>query len=227
MARVQYGTIVTEVKGKVQGQVFQGGNVGFVLRNKGYTKGLSSPARSGANINLSSIASAWRSLSDSERQEWQDIVSLWIFYNRFGAAYEGTGYQVFNAYNILAIPYNGYLYLFPEAQEAAVDPGVKVLTITFPFTLVFSFDNALTNSNFIRVYASAPVSQGRNTNHPRLKFIGFLYTDAVDSFDITAMYLAVYRAPYLGERIIIRTAWNCQEWMYQQYVSESTAIYTM
>ena len=227
MARVQYGTIVTEVKGKVQGQVFQGGNIGFVLRNKGYTKGLSTFRRSTANSFMVYAATQWKTLNDAQRQSWIDQAPYWPFYNKFGAPYVGSGFQVFMAYNTYKVQF-GDTEVTPSAPAVVTPPkpGVKVVTYSIGSGLVLSWDNETDVDTWIDIFASAPVSQGKNDNYPRLKKLATFFFGPYTELDLTSLYTPVFGVPSIGQRVIIRSIFREYEWQAPYFQSNNSAIVT-
>jgi len=227
MARVQYGVIVTELKGKIQGQVFQGGNVGYVLRNKGYTKGISSERRNNAATIQSANAAAWRSLTDPERATWTAIVNDWVFYDKFGVAYIGTGYQVYMAYaNYLKTIAPTAPVISPSPIAVPTDPGTRTLVYSLATGLKLNWINAGDVTDSIVIFGAAPVSPGRNTNDARYLRIGYEGADSITTLDITTQYTSVFGVPQIGQRVIIRVFWQDVDWMYPYYESIVSAIVT-
>jgi hypothetical protein len=204
MARVQYGTIVTEIKGKNQGHVFQGGNVGFVLRSKGYTKGISSQQRSTANSIISLNASLWRKLSDAQRTLWNNLAPNWLFVNKFGQTYQGNGFQIFCAYNGYYNTINQAHVNVPGTPSAPPTLGPSTLTFSLATVLQWSDSNSGDAGDYVSFYASAPVSAGRNTNHARYKLLKNTPSDGSPDYDLTSEYEAMYGTPHIGQRVIIK-----------------------
>ncbi len=123
MARVQYGVIVTSLKGNIGGQTFQNGNTAKVLRSKGYRKGSLSVKRKAQNLNIISSASAWRTIFQSDRELWATARTNWPFKDKFGNTYYGSGYQMYVAYNT-ALKLLGFPSVTdPDVPLSANDPG--------------------------------------------------------------------------------------------------------
>lgn len=204
MARVQYGTIVTEIKGKNQGHVFQGGNVGFVLRSKGYTPGISSQARNQANTYLTTQSSRWRLLTDAQRNAWGALAPDWLFYNKFGAAYQGNGFQIFNSYNTNLLNLTQPTVDDPGAVRSAADPG----TVDFDWGDTngarVTFGNTGTANQYMLLFAAAPASAGRNSNHARYRLIDAVDINGQDTIIFTSDYTAIFATPDYGQRITIK-----------------------
>lgn len=226
MARVQYGTIITEIKGKIQGQVFQGGNVGFVLRNKGYTKGLSTPRKQGANNVIIAASGYWSQLNDTERGEWETAAPTWVFYNRFGAAYTGSGYQFFMAFQCLYFNYWGFFEPTPPAVVVPTDPGTKSLGFSISTGLELSWANNGGANDIAVFFASAGISPGRNANYVRLKRLGAVSVNGIDSYDLTTLYTNVYNYPIAGQRVVVRSFFSNNGWVYPYYDTNTSCLVT-
>ncbi len=224
MARVQYGVIVTELKGKIQGQVFQGGNVGYVLRNKGYVPGVPTTARKFANSRLAANAAAWRSLTDADRTEWANLAPDWIFYNKFGASYQGTGYQIFNSYNTYLANLALSTVSTPGAVSSPTDPGLMEMFTDGVGSLLFERENNGLITEKIAVFGAAPMSAGRNTNNVRfIKIANFAGNTGV-SIDFFSNYIQFFPVYAAGQRITIRVVFHLGSFPYPFFATNLTCI---
>ena len=109
MASIKFSALVNQLKGKLNGSVFQGSTSGAIVRNKPYfingsRAGKLTKADAGRVSNqqryVASISQEWGQLSDNDRQTWESQAYLWPFTNRFGESYIGSGYQVFQMVNL-------------------------------------------------------------------------------------------------------------------------------
>jgi hypothetical protein len=221
MARVQYGVIVTELKGKINGQVFQGGANGFVLRNKGYTRGSTSVLRQAANNNLVTNTSNWRNLTDGQRASWNSGTANWLFTNKFGATYTGSGFQVFNSLNTTLLS----LGLTPVSTMPSVaapnNPGTVSAVLVNNGDLVITWVNNMDSDCYLAVWASPVVSAGRNLNYPRLRRLGS--TDVSGDGDNDTITYGLGGSPYpeptIGDTVIIKVAFYKGAFPYPYFVS--------
>ena len=77
MARITMSALISDISGKVNGSVFQRCQSGLIMRNQG-GKINSNGVRSNLHKNgLSSVQSAWQTLSDTERLLWQTY-AVWL-----------------------------------------------------------------------------------------------------------------------------------------------------
>ncbi len=204
MARVQYGVIVTELKGAIGGSIFQRGNNSMVLKNKGYRKGTSSLSRQLANVNITSQAFRWRLISDANKAAWVAIQEAWTFTDKFGNTYIGSAYQIFVSYNSL---------LLTNGQTVLSAPNTVYLYTTLVFNrpewslaigLSISWTILAAQSQFVQVYMSPPMSQGRSINNCRYKLVGVVDSSILLEYDTTAVYIAFFGMPSFGSKIAVK-----------------------
>jgi hypothetical protein len=100
MALIKYGSILSEIRGKVGGQVFSKNASGYTLSN--FTKSIinNDPNTVLAKKAVFDASSLWISLSASQQLDWHNQALSTTFYNSLGEAYTPSGYQLFMAVNI-------------------------------------------------------------------------------------------------------------------------------
>lgn len=224
MAKVQYGVIVTDMKGKIAGQVFQGGNIGNVLRNKGYVPGIKSGARSIATSNMMRNTTAWKSLTDAQRETWNEAALEWPFVDKFGRTYTGSGYQMFVAYNTILIGQGNDPVLVPTAQETPTDAGLITLNSSGVGVLTLDYAIADLTGSTLGVFASRPVSPGKNGNHIAMRLLGYYDYSAGTPLNLAAQYVAKVGPIPSGYKIFVRTTCNSQNWPYPYFPKTSNKI---
>lgn len=205
MAVAKYGVIITELKGKIQGTVFQGGNTATIMRNLGYRKGTSSLRRSQAVNNIGYLSALWKDVSGAQKAAWTTAATQWVFYDKFGTAYYGNGYQVWLAYNAarrslgLAVEYTPNVPVTPT--DTVFDNVILDLSAEFN---VFYTQPGVTG-DYMQIWASPPMSPGVNDNNKRFKLMGSYNADGFSIFDIKADYIAAYGTPIVSQKIIMHS----------------------
>lgn len=217
MAKVRYGSIVTEIKGGIAGQVFQGGNVGFVLRSKGYTPGISNVRRQSATRTLSTVTSAWRSLSDSNRAAWEALALTWPFVDKFGNTYYGSGYQVFVSYNNALVAMEEDIVNTPAAFVMPTDPGTITLNTLTTAAMAIDVPNLDLLADNLQIFASAPVSAGRNGNNIRMNFIDSFDYSIPGPFSLFTKYQSVYGAYHTGAKVFFKAVVRNLDYPFPRY----------
>jgi len=165
MALVQYGSIITEIKGKIGGSTFQSCRGGFMLKNKGRNPqsgtGLNWRSAGGIidygeahRLAFVSTTKNWSKLTDAERATWSSLVGVWQFINKFGNVYNGSPYQIFTACNI-----NRATLGLPQLNVAPIfNPAIEIDYVFTDYSIAGNFDASYTNAAaqgqyvFIQVY---------------------------------------------------------------------------
>jgi hypothetical protein len=217
MAKVKYGAIVTELKGKMGGQVFQGGNVGYVMRNKGYTPGINSAQRQAANKSLVTSTQGWRSLTDAQRAAWVTGSVNWPFKDKFGNIYYGSGFQFYTAYTTNQRAITGTSDLVPNVPTSSTNPGILTGTYSLSGNLRLSWDNATVMTTALSFFGSAPYGAGKNGKNLNMKFLYNLVSAGDTHIDLNFSYPAQFGFPPVGSYITFRVIVRCLTWPLPTY----------
>ena len=199
MARVQYGTIVTELKGKVAGQVFQRGSTGFVLRNKNSRKGSDSLIRSASARLLTRVSSSWRDLTDEERTQWSGGAVNWPFVDKFGVPYTGSGYQYYMAFNRNRLQIGLAMVTAPVSPVSGNIAGELVFSPSTSSLVVTWEELPGVDSSYI-VYATAPYPASRKFFTRPYYFMDF-DTDQATGLVFLNKWVSLFGTPIVGARI--------------------------
>ena len=100
MASIKYSALISDIKGKLNGTVFSQGRYGSSIRNNKNGGGRGSALFDSQKSALTSISSAWRSLSDEQKQAWNDNAASFPKRNKFGDLVLQTGFNVFMGANV-------------------------------------------------------------------------------------------------------------------------------
>jgi hypothetical protein len=201
-ASVKYGSIITDMKGKIGGHVAKGGVSGGILQTKASpprstsASGKLTKADAGKVIrpqaNTSTNAGLWRNLSGSQRDAWIAAAPNYPFLNKFGLPYTPSGYQLYMSVNnnMLAIG-EAALNVPPEVSDIEPTPSFTVtdgagpgLSLLWTGTIPSGYTGVL--------YASVSQSTGKTLDRGRLKAIALIPDSVGATLDITTAYVAVF-----------------------------------
>lgn len=213
MANIKYGAIITEIKGKVGGSVFQSNKAGFTMKNKPKIAIDRAKARTFGdghqNLLFSSAIKNWSQITEANRSSWSALVGTWQFNNKFGDVYNGSPYQIQNACNINRQLLELAMLAPAPTYNPAVDPGLSYANFSLSGTFNGTIANAGANGQLVYVEASQPVNPTKNISRVQFRKFGVIVSAAG-----TANYKAAYIAwlgftPALGTVFYIRTwtAW--------------------
>lgn len=218
MAIVKYGAIITSIKGKIGGTVFQTGRSGGVAKNlnrhvaqqKGGV-GQAGDAYEQAKTNFSVVTKSWSKATDVNRSSWSALLGIWTFINKFGDVYNGSAFQIFTACNI-----NLRTLELPEITTAPVYNAANDLGLTFDdFSLAGTWNRTTTNAaaagQYRVAYFSKPVSPTTPASKAKLQKVSVALVPAPGVFDLKSDYVAwLGYTPPLGSIFYVRV-WTCWE----------------
>lgn len=200
MATLQMGAIVTGIKGKIGGTVFQGSSTGqsakcidAIRDSAKLTK-----ADAGRVINTlpitAQIAGAWRTLTEAEQTSWITGAVNYPAFNRFGVAYTPSGYQVFMTLNFQIVSAGGTL--LTECPVPVTVPDLSDFSFTYvPSTAInLLFSVALSADCVYRIEATQPMSFGRRPKNSFFKVIDQPDDSITSPYNVLTKYTNVYGA---------------------------------
>ena len=95
MAKVQFGSGVAYMSGRVAGTVYSRNKGGSYIRRFSVPVNASTLFQQGVRSSLAAASSAWRDLTPSVQQAWVAWASTHPVIDRLGAAIQLTGQQAF------------------------------------------------------------------------------------------------------------------------------------
>jgi hypothetical protein len=140
MAVVRYGNTVTELKGAVQGAIFQKCGQSLSMRSKLDQRVSGSVKSVNVRNQFRIISGAWRSLTPVQRATWFQYAPTYPFTDKFGSPFVATAYQVFMSLNrnMLSIGQSLVLTCAPYAPSAIAILNFTAF-LTTPQTFYYSF----------------------------------------------------------------------------------------
>lgn len=198
MAVVKYGSIVTEIKGKVNGQVFQKGNNGLILRTRAYSQGRTSQVFTKAKNNMSTIARLWASIDIVSQGMWTAAAPDWPFYDKFGNAYVGSGYQYFVAFNTLLLTRGLATVTMPQPVVANEANTVNVVSASYSGTYDLYMNNVYSQFGSMVIRASPPSSGSKAYGAYKLKTLHTFGTNGAIVFSFKGYYFQRFGLPNTG-----------------------------
>lgn len=201
LVKVQYGAIVTEMRGKVGGHVFSRNSSGGYMRPKTIPVNPNTPAQIAVKGIFNDNSAAWRNLTQAQRDSFITYAPEYTNLNVWGSSQPLTGQQLY-------MRLNQNLASFGQAGIVSCIPPVEV---TVPFATDLLADISLTNlllngiaptgdDEIIGIYATAPYSAGRQfVGKSQFKIVDFRpVTSVLDDLDILTPYTAVFGNPLVN-----------------------------
>jgi len=204
MARIKPSALVSDVRGKVGGSVFQRFQSGLVVRTKCAPVNKRSALQVVSRNIASLTTSAWLQLSPADREQWVNYVQYNPIAQKNNREVFVSGQQAFLKFNNYRLHYNLPILTVPEFNKCDLDPVVLTLSRTGP-NLILSSDRALVdNDEFIVLFLTVRMSPAINNPGNRYKLIKFLTIDGM-SFTITSEYIDVFGIlPEVGNTVFMK-----------------------
>lgn len=201
MAKLQYGTIVTQISGSIGGNVFSRGSNGNYIRRKSRnvnTRSIGQLARRNA---FASVTSGYRNLTTTQVATWKAAAPSFPYTNSLGVISYYTGYQLHSKINnqLLAIFYPPLVTAptpvsFPLMESFIAcycgDPDIVYLYVDFDDLSTFTVPTGFT----LVVQATANMSTGVSSPKDSLfrTITSFPAGTIVNGVNIYYQYFAIF-----------------------------------
>lgn len=129
MARIKFGMMMTDARGKLGGHVFTKAKSGATVRTKVTPLNPKTSAQSEARSALGANSQAWRMLSENQRLAWNSAAQEVSKTNAFGDIYFPSGKNYFTAINNNLRNVGGAIRLDPPALVEM--PGLTSVEVDF------------------------------------------------------------------------------------------------
>jgi hypothetical protein len=215
MAVVQYTGIVNQVRGKLNGSVFNKARNANTLQSKQQqTKGSKGSQSEIRNV-FSSVQRNWKTATDNQKIDWQLCADNNPSRDRFGNLTILSGYNQYIKANILR------WYAFGEFSTelgTATAPSVVLSnftlsdlaftrnsdgTITCDYDIAFDTNNG-TGEIGVLFDVSLPISRGVTTYYGRYVFIAGGVSFGTNAYTGTVVLSAKYPVPMSQQRVLLR-----------------------
>jgi hypothetical protein len=192
MARVTYGSMITELKGSVGGITFHRNSSGPIARLRPKPPVNPSQLQSNQQQLLSYLVSMWGALSLSDKDSWDTMASANNHYTPWGEEKTLSGYQWFLSCNL------NRLFIGDTIVETC--PGYTSVAAPATFTLEATSDDFTIEwdpewtPEFgpTLILATAPIRQNSLKVRRPGFFLEYHSFSAVSSYSIKSLYEAAY-----------------------------------
>lgn len=99
MATVQYGSIVTNIRGSIGGHTYQKCGNQFCVKTKSSSPGPISTPGVESKMQFAQLASSWSQLSESDKSTFYTYASTYPTYDKYGVLQTLKGYALFQYIN--------------------------------------------------------------------------------------------------------------------------------
>lgn len=210
MARAKYGAIITEIKGKIGGTVFQGSRSGGVIKNKPNNKSSSgsgklTKADAGRLFlpqrTISTLASNWRLLSVSDQLAWNTSAPLYPFTDKYGQPYTGSGYQLYMSINSNLLLIGADPLDIPPAPSDIEPTPPFTIDWTTPGSVIIDTPSPVPANYVLQLYATPCMSLGRKPSNGDYKLIALFTPGFTFPYDLITNFTENLGSPLVGGQV--------------------------
>lgn len=204
MAKIKFGMMMTDARGKLGGQVFSKNRAGAYIRTKVTPSNPQTQAQAQVRSNLATLSTGWNDLTAEQIAQWNSSVEAWASTDVFGDIKKPTGKNLFVKLNI---------NLLNTAQPTIDTPPAKmdlpILTSTQAVIDATSNDISLANlpsfsSGRYQIEACPVVPVGVNFVKNKFRVIGSFALPMGGGFQITDNYVARFGAAPSSGNVFFR-----------------------
>lgn len=99
MARIEYSGLISQIRGKIAGTVFSKFQGGFSAYRKGSPRKQGSQAQQQVRNYFYAFATAWKTLTETQRENWRFVAAETPLYDRLGILRPINGFAYFVKFN--------------------------------------------------------------------------------------------------------------------------------
>jgi hypothetical protein len=206
MAKVNFGVGVSEIRNKIGGIVFARNRGGAYMRTKVTPLNPQTTAQAGARSLLTSLAQAFRSLSQEQITAWNNAVTQWQTTDIFGMLVSPTGLALYVRLNANIINAGGTVIDTPPSPVGAASLGSLSLTAAVTgdvFDVAYS-PATVPADHSLYVEATPMLSPGINNANSKFRFIGVAAAAAASPQDFFGDETAKFGSLVAGQKVLVR-----------------------
>jgi hypothetical protein len=203
-AKIKFGDVVTDKRGKQGGTVYSRNKGGAYTRNKVTPSNPNTAAQTAVRSRLAGFSSGWRALTALQRQQWNDAVTNYPYTDVFGDTYFLSGQGLYNALNSSLIAAGASAITEPPAPGATVPLATVAITMAkgVPALSIAFTVSPIPAGQAIIVKATQGLSPGKNFVSSELSQITVMAAAQTTPFNGLAAYVAKYGAvPAAGMKV--------------------------
>lgn len=204
MAKIKFGMMMTDARGKLGGQVFSKNRAGSYVRTKVTPVNPQTSAQIASRAILASLSSGWNGLSTSAIASWNGAVANWQKTDIFGDLKNPTGKNLYVSLN---------KNLEQTGQSPVALPPEKIDVELFNLTsATFDISDTTLTMNVttvpadhvLQLWATPAVSEGVSYVKNKYRVIANIPAGAITATSTYASYVAKFGAPVAGQKIFIK-----------------------
>lgn len=206
MAKIKFGQIISEARGKIAGMVFSRNGSCSYIRQKVTPINPNTGYQSGVRTSLASAAKAWSGLTANQRAQWESAKMNGNKKNSIGDTVTLSGFNYFVSIyrNLFSIGYPAPTDYPGNVSGLPAPEIVSVIPIAPPlWNIELSLEIDLADRGLL--FATPPLSPGKSFVKSEYRLIKILKNADGVEINIGADYIAKFgRCPVAGEQVFLK-----------------------
>ena len=219
MALIKVSALISDIRGKIAGSVFQLSNSGLTLRSNPGQINPQSPSQNSARAITGSVLREWIQLTAAQRARWELFRQYNPILQRNISGLHISAQAMFTKINVIRLHYNLTILTAPSFNKCDLTPIDA--TLQFSGGAIEIVTDRVMNSSIEFVILSTSPILAASINNPgkSMRLISFT-TTSTDTFDITSQYLDIFgQVPQPGDNVFIRfTVANKQSGLFLPFI---------
>lgn len=204
MAKIKFGMMMTDARGKLGGQVFSKNRAGAYIRTKVTPSNPQTSAQAQVRSNLATLSTGWNSLSAPQIAQWNSSVDEWSSTDVFGDIKKPTGKNLYVKLNVNLLNSGQSAIVSPPVKldlPALVDVDVDITTATDTLSIdglpVFA-------DGVYQIEACAPVPRGVSFVKNKFRVISYETQSTPGAVDVSTAYFTKFGSVANAENVFFR-----------------------
>lgn len=202
MAKIKFGMMMTDARGKLGGQVFSKNRAGAYVRTKvSPVNGRTVAQMFNRNI-LGSLSAGWNGLAQSAINAWNEAVSDWQKTDVFGDLKKPTGKNLYTSLNKNLLQSSQVIVALPPAKmEIPVITASAVVVNETTSSITFTSLATVPADVVLQVRATEGLPKGVTYIKNRLRVIDNVASGSITGTDIFTAYEDKFGPVTVGQKI--------------------------
>lgn len=202
MAKIKFGMMMTDARGKLGGQVFSKNRAGAYVRTKVTPSNARTVSQQASRAILGGLSVAWNALTEMQVKAWNEAVNDWKKTDIFGDLKTPSGKNLFIEVN-KNLMQAGYaqLTLPPAKKEVPEYTGTEVQYIISLKEIDLNGYASVPVGSKLQIWASPALPNGVSYVKNKLRVIAYLGSGTVDPGEIFAAYEAKFGTIIANQRM--------------------------
>jgi hypothetical protein len=206
MAKIQFGSIVNGMSGKLSGDVYSHNGSTSYVRKKGKVTNPKTSSQTSVRNRFTGLSQGWKGITANQRAAWNASTANFTKKGAFGVTKVPSGAQLYQKLNNNLLNIGGSAISdVPQPASVAAFSSLAVTATAGTPTLSATFSPAIPASVKVLVFATAPQSAGKSYIKNLFRQIGILASTDTSPKNLLSLYTAKFGSVGVaGQQIFIK-----------------------